>query len=329
VGGDATAEAERIIRIALAEPGARAPELDGRTARLEGGRSADLFRFRLGCGPGDLTNRDLVLRILPTKSSAAEGIIQAAVANLGYPAPEVLRSGTTDGSRSYLVMPFVHGDRLFDALGPGRALRQVPARLATLMLALHRLDPEPVRQALGGAAPAALDARRRAREEIELALSDHPSRRALRNWFDRNEPAHAADVVCHGDLHALNVVVAANGDRVLDWELAAIGEPAFDLARTKLLLHAVPMEMGRLARHLVQRLGKGIAARFEAAYRRDRPVPDDALRWFEALHAARVLVLVRAAGRSARASSVVDAWRPTVPLLADLLESRTGVRLAS
>ena len=69
-------------------------ELATRPDRLEGGRSAELFRFRLAAGPADLVDRELVLRLPPDRSaSTEEGVIQAAVSRLGLggPPPTVAR----------------------------------------------------------------------------------------------------------------------------------------------------------------------------------------------------------------------------------------------
>ena len=74
--------------------------------------------------------------------------------------------------------------------------------------------------------------------------------------------AHAAgapdgDRLCHGDFHPANVLDAADGPMVIDWTLAARGDPAADVARTRLLLlgGAVPDYAPLLARKL-DRLGR-------------------------------------------------------------------------
>jgi aminoglycoside phosphotransferase (APT) family kinase protein len=330
VGGDASAEAQQLIRLALGAPGAPAIELAGPPARLDGGRSADLFRLRIARGPAELANRDLVLRLLPMGASRAESVIHAAVAAGGYPTPAVLRAGIVEGSRSYLLMPWVDGGTLFDVLGPRRSLREVPRRLAALMLALHRLDPAPVRRALTTAGEsAALDARARAIADVEtnLAAIRHPARPALLEWLSRHEPPPTTTVVCHGDLHALNVLVEGATDQVVDWELAALGEPAFDVARTRLLLHAIPMQVPGAARPLLQRLGRWTARRFEAAYRSGSPLPPEAVRWYETLHAARVLSFAVADERADSNDPVAAAWRPTLPLLTATVRAATGVTL--
>ena len=42
--------------------------------------------------------------------------------------------------------------------------------------------------------------------------------------------ARAAPVLCHSDLHAQNLVVAAHGLVLLDWEYAHVSDPLWDLA---------------------------------------------------------------------------------------------------
>ena len=50
----------------------------------------------------------------------------------------------------------------------------------------------------------------------------------------RSEPDEAA--VCHGDLHPDNVLLTAEGPKIIDWEPAGQGSPAADVAWTVLLL---------------------------------------------------------------------------------------------
>jgi aminoglycoside phosphotransferase (APT) family kinase protein len=307
-------------------------EFELQPMRLEGGHSAELYRFRLATGPGELRGRDLVLRLAsPRTANAEEPVIQSCLAKLGYPAPEVVRSGLIDDSQLFLIMAYVEGKSLFHAQSPLAAFQRVPPLLAELMIALHGLDSEPVRQSLAeqGLSTAA-DAQERARADVERCLTavQHPARHRLRQWFDAHRPDAAREVVCHGDLHALNVLVDG-GLAVIDWELAALGEPAFDIARTKLLLHAVPMDLPRIARPLIHRLGRRAASQFERAYVARSPVPKEAIRWYEALHTARMAGLILAAGDVAEPDdAVVSAWRPTLPLLAASLKRRTGVDIA-
>ena len=326
--GDEGNEVADLLRVVLGDPDA---EFDGEPVRLEGGCSAELFRFRLLVGPPAFVGRELVVRLIAEGVTAIdECVIQSEVARLGFPAPHVLGWGTVEPRRVYMVMRFVEGVSLFAAQHPLRGLRRVPAQLAELMMALHRLDPASVRESLTRlGSSAALDARAWALAELDACLASiaHPARGELRAWFDEHQPEPDRQVVCHGDLHALNVLV--NGDAtVLDWELAALGDAAFDVARTKLLLHAVPMGLPRAARPLIERLGQRAASRFEDAYTSLSPMPTDALRWYEALHTARMAGLVLAKGTGiGPVDHVLEAWRPALPLLATSVMRTTGISM--
>jgi aminoglycoside phosphotransferase (APT) family kinase protein len=133
-------------------------------------------------------------------------------------------------------------------------------------------------------------------------------------------------VVCHGDLHALNVLAAGDHLTVVDWELATVGDPALDVARTALILAAVPVEMSPRARRPVQRLGNGAARRFIRAYTEHRPLDPNAVTWHEVLHAARILA--RLERRDAAPDPVLDAWAPTAPLLRARIERIAGIRIS-
>jgi tRNA A-37 threonylcarbamoyl transferase component Bud32 len=50
---------------------------------------------------------------------------------------------------------------------------------------------------------------------------------APRDFTDRD-----GDAVLHQDLHPLNVILTGDGPMVIDWTIAAAGDPAYDLART-------------------------------------------------------------------------------------------------
>lgn len=322
----------RLLNAVLLGTADEGLDFEFKPVRLEGGRSAELWRFRLSTGPTELQGRDLVLRLLPpAAASAAETLIQSGVARVGYPAPEVVHSGLIDDTQRYLIMAYVEGRSLFHMQNPLTAFRRVPPRLADLMVALHRLDPEPIWQSLIEAgASAATDARARALSDVERCLMTvgQPARRKLGYWFEANRPRAVREVVCHGDLHALNVLV--NGEiAVIDWELAGLGDPAFDIARTMLLLHAVPMDIPRPGRPLIQRLGRRAATRFESAYQKQSQVSEEAIRWYEALHAARMAGLILAGSPSTPRDAVINAWTPTLPLLVASLKSHTGIDIAA
>ncbi|MDG2028838.1 MAG: phosphotransferase [Acidimicrobiales bacterium] len=187
---------------------------------LTGGQSASIHRFSLAAGPDELTGRDLVLRVQEPPASSTEAVIQREVGRAGYPTPTVHRFGEVEG-HAWGVMDFAEGKTLFDADRAG-AMRRIPVQLAGLMADFHQLDPGPVDAALPDA-PDPVDA--------ILAELDPGS---ATDWLHANRPATRRRVVCHNDLHALNVLATDQGPQVIDWELASVGHPVSDVARTVL-----------------------------------------------------------------------------------------------
>lgn len=66
---------------------------------------------------------------------------------------------------------------------------------------------------------------------------------------------------------------------MLDWELATLAEPHFDIARTSSILRMVPGPMSSIGRRIVQRLGSRSASRFLAAYLERASVDTELLDW--------------------------------------------------
>lgn len=60
------------------------------------------------------------------------------------------------------------------------------------------------------------------------------------------------DAVCHGDYHPGNVLLAADGPVIIDWPLAARGNPHADVARTSLLLSLGEVPEGTPGRRLME-----------------------------------------------------------------------------
>jgi len=258
-----------------------------------------------------------------------EAVIQAEVAKHGFATPLIRRFGNSDGRR-YSVMDHVEGATLFDADRLG-ALRRIPNQLADVMVALHDLDPAPVKEALAAIdCASACDAQSVALADIDACLGvAGPTYQVVREWLSANRPPVTREVVCHGDLHALNILTNG-GLSVIDWELAAIGDPAFDVARTKLLMMAVPMELPPFARPLIQRFGRISAQRFEQAYLAHSPMSSELICWYDVLHTTRIAVKVLAAhDEPQRSNPVIAGWAPTLGLLTRRIESLTGAQLGS
>ena len=116
---------------------------------------------------------------------------------------------------------FANGPRLHAAAGMLAAIHQVDWRARGLEFLCA--EPEP-------ASPLAAEIGAwRARAE-RLRISRAPLVVALAEWLRANEPADARFALLHGDPNPGNYLFAGNSVvAVLDWELAAVGDPRSDL----------------------------------------------------------------------------------------------------
>ncbi|GKQ50385.1 aminoglycoside phosphotransferase family protein [Bradyrhizobium sp. Ce-3] len=154
-----------------------------------------------------------------------EARITRAVFAAGGPAPEVLGEVALDG-RFGIVLPRFDGPTLLQATRTGAITReQAGAILATLSLAVHKTRPPPDALSLRQA----MDARLRFAGNVlperittgVLALIEHLA---------------ADEVLCHSDLHPGNVIMTAQGPRLIDWLGAARAPAAYEIAQCHVLI---------------------------------------------------------------------------------------------
>ena len=272
---------------------------------VAGGFWAQILAVRLEGAPPEL-DRDLIVRIMPDPDAAKrETIVQSEVVAQGFPAPPVrLVGGPDDGlGRAFMVMdrmpgrppvPEVTGPAAFAALG--RAATRLPDLLADTTARLHALDPEPLRRALieeGTTVVLPGDLLRVVGERA--AGADRPDLARAAQRMAADPPARGREVICHGDLHPFNLLVEGRRVSVIDWSVALIGDPAFDLAFTALTMAAAPIAVPRVLRRPVRAAARSGSRWFLRSYRKRVPGAADSLRedvldWFTAVHCLRALV---------------------------------------
>jgi aminoglycoside phosphotransferase (APT) family kinase protein len=325
-----------VLRRASGDPGLALAEP---STRLTGGFWAELFAF---CLVGE--DRGLVARFMPDPATAAkETCIQRTVAELGYETPAVLWSGGPEagGGRAFMVMERVAGRPLLADLDGPSAIRRlphlartIPSVLGRAMADLHALDTDKVRarledEGIENRSPIAFAA-----HLVELATaSGRADLVRSGHWLLDHAPADGDTVVCHGDLHPLNVLVDDRGTPVvLDWSASILAPREYDVAFTELLVGNPPLAVPGLARPVIGAAGRWLARRFRRDYlaASGATLDEGSLRWHTAMLCLRSLVEV--AGWEA--AGEVDAhaghpWLTLGPGMAARLASTTGAAVGA
>jgi len=213
---------------------------------VTGGFDTRIFRFQLKDAPTEVS-RPLIARLFGTSSqnrAVFESAVQTAVADAGYPAPRVFFTCTDESmlGGSFMIMECMPGQAMAtrDPIQLNVPLPLMPATLAKAHLELHRIDAEPVRNAL--------DSRgiHRDRYSFEARFTwlvkqiDAPRFAWLHpglQWIIQNHPENPDRlVICHGDFHPINILVThGEVSGVLDWSGFLVADPAYDVAITKFL----------------------------------------------------------------------------------------------
>jgi Ser/Thr protein kinase RdoA (MazF antagonist) len=154
-----------------------------------------------------------------------EARMTRAVFAAGGPAPEVLGEVTLDG-RFGFVLPRFDGPTLREATRTGAVTReQAGSILATLCVAVHNTSPP----------PEALSLRQAMEARLQFAGNVLPER-IVTAVLARSEHSAADDVLCHSDLHPGNVIMTAQGPRLIDWLGAARAPAAYEIAQCHVLI---------------------------------------------------------------------------------------------
>jgi aminoglycoside phosphotransferase (APT) family kinase protein len=266
-----------------------------------------------------------------------ESVIQHGVAQAGFCAPPVLMRGSSRSplERPFTISPLVSG-KTFDArLNPTTVLstfRRLPVQLGETMSALHALPTAAIAERLAAAGwPAArLDSLAVLSElETQVGLLHAPRMTNGTAWLANHKPNFAPMVVCHGDLHPSNMLF--EGDdvvAVLDWELARLADPAFDVARTSMLLRLSPAPVPHIPRIVAKRMSIRLSKAFVENYRTRRGVDETSLQWHEALHCLRAATMATLGAQPSAPPLLrrtADVWLSAVPRLKKRFTDLTSV----
>jgi aminoglycoside phosphotransferase (APT) family kinase protein len=191
-------------------------------------------------------------------------------------------------------MEHLPGRVLVDAqrVGMGGVLAEAQARL-------HALSPEPLLGALdadpgaGGRASVGFEAYVTSLQ-ARVARAGLEGLKPTLRWLHERRPPPGPPVICHGDFHPRNLLVADGRlTGVVDWPNALVADAEFDVAATLNILRFVPvdlMAMPKVVSLFVRMVQPILGARYLAAYRRRRALDPQRLAYYEVASATRALV---------------------------------------
>ena len=281
---------------------------------------SDVRCFTLNRGPKGWTT-PLVLRMLPFDADPEQPSLETAVHNglarVGMPTPVVLLSHDRVEvlGRMFMVMelrpgrPSLKGVRwdVFASELPKLLVRWpaavarncqrppfVPGRLG----ARRSRGPRDQAEQTRCRAPFAL----RGGSSLALGWAGHDS---CPQWLRAHMPAAPErPSVLHGDLWPANVLRhRGHLTGLVDWERAAIGDPALDIgfAKVGLSLLPAPVRVPTPIRQGITAAGRSMAARLEDHYNRQSPLSPERVKYYEALRCAVELAIVASRRRLRRA----------------------------
>jgi aminoglycoside phosphotransferase (APT) family kinase protein len=309
---------------------------------LGGGFFCENHAFRLVDVPPPWDG-PLVVRLFPFSApcdlARREAAVQTVLADQGYPAARVLLfdDEVRLGGRRFFVMQRLPGRPMIGDIRVGEMARsgwRLFTRLAEVTAAaqasLHRLDAAPLLAEFGDV-PAGVE-RWLASIESQVQAGADGLRDGLRWLIDHRPAQPTRPCICHGDLWAGNILVS--GQRmtgVLDWSLATVAEPAFDVGFTAMSLDLAPIDAPRPIQRLAARFGRFMRRRYVRAYQREMSADLSNQHYYEALRCVIQLAEVIAYRTAEAKGEPHDIPRPTWDWISDQIAHyfrvRTGVTL--
>jgi aminoglycoside phosphotransferase (APT) family kinase protein len=195
-------------------------------AKIGEGATADVHAW----APGRVVK--LLKAGLPQRLIAHEARLTRAVFSSGAPAPEVFDHVSVEG-RFGVVMSHLEGPTLMQLTKSGAVTyAEAGAVLAGLLQAVHKIRPPPD-------APMLRDYMAESVARVGAKLPKHIAAGVLET-MNRLSPG---DGLCHGDPNPGNVIMTAEGPRLIDWIGAMRAPPALDLASAHVLLSELAPEI--------------------------------------------------------------------------------------
>ena len=258
--------------------------------RLTGGYETLICRFQLS-GVDESLSKPLIIRVYAENSDyyqpLKEGMLQNAMADLGYPVPAVYFTCTdkTILGGAFVIMDYSEGETLEISNTPFERGSDV---LGNLHARLHNIDPEPIIRKF---TEVGVDSRllkfesklERFRTYVNLKFN---WMKEVIEWLFENRPNDPEILsVCHGDFHHRNILFKDGKVKaVLDWSGFLIGDSAMDVAFT-IFLSTIPVKL--LFPDLDSEQMKKV---YLNAYRKTRPLDETNLVYYRTVRSVLALI---------------------------------------
>jgi aminoglycoside phosphotransferase (APT) family kinase protein len=250
--------------------------------RFVGGQSNPTYRLQAG-------DRTYVLRkkpagnLLPSAHAIdRECRVMTALDAMGFPAPRPIlyEPDSSIIGTAFYIMPFVDGRVFKDPALPGVSAQErtkIYDAMVSAIATLHNIDPD--KASLGDfSRPGAFYVRqiKRWTEQYRaVALGDDPAMERLIEWLPAHLPSSEERRLVHGDFRLENMLFHPTEPTllaVIDWELAALGDPMADLAYNMMAWHLPQKAFGGFTDRNIAGSGIPLEADYLARYRqlRDR-----------------------------------------------------------
>ena len=251
------------------------------------GRTAEIFAW------GDGRVIKLTRPDFPPYLADQEWRNALAAWQLGVHAPRPFELLEINGRRG-VVFERIQGPNLI------QSLERNPFQLVSYARLLAR------QQAVLHAIPAVMFPSQHERIWRNLETSTFLTGDLKKRLLQRLEALPDGDKLCHGDFHPENIILAAQGPLIIDWEGCMRGNPSADVAVTRLWMRYVVTFGAGAAGWLLRQAGRLFEHAYLAEYNRVAPAPAD--------HQEAWIALVVA--------SRLQEYNPqAIPLLAPLIEA--------